>query len=140
MEKIVQKLIGDLSLEEVEKIKTTTGMVVLIVKIIEKVHKKKNLSYEDSKRLVSLVIDMLIIAFRDRNISRELDQLIFDVEKNKETIKLLVSEFIDVWHGFSDLCNCDCGGCKGCTCKGKKSPRIRKSIVPYGETVRVTRF
>ena len=130
-ETIVNKLILDLSVEEMEKVKTTTGMVVKIIKLMEKVHSKKNLSYEDSKQLAGLVIDVLVITMKSRDISPQLNNLIFHLEQNKATVEILISETIDVWHVVSDLCQ----NCMGC-CK-KKEPRIRKSIVekPHLETV-----
>lgn len=120
MESIINKLILQLRVEEMEKIKTTYGMVVMIVKIIEKVHSKKNLSYQDSKRLTGLVIDVLVTAMKGRDISPQFNNLIFQLEQNKATIELLVSETIDVWHAVSGLC-------QGCC--NKKKMRVRKSIV-----------
>lgn len=121
METIVAKLISDLSIDELEKIKTTSGLVILIVKLIEKVHAKKNLSYEDSKKLISLVIDVLVITMKGKNISPEFDNLIIYLEQNKDVIELLVSESIDVWDAVSGLC-------KSCRCI-KKESKIKKSVI-----------
>jgi hypothetical protein len=131
MEQIVKKLITNLSIDELEKIKSITGMVIMITKIIEKVHKNKNLSYGDSGRLTSLVIDVLVSSMKGRDINPHLNSLIFQLEQDKAIIELLVSETIDVWHSVSSLCKSfTCFTC----CKKKKVPRIRKSIIKSSHT------
>lgn len=121
METVVNKIISKLSTEEMEKIRTTSGIVVMIVKIIEKVHAKKKLSYEDSRRLTSLIIDVLVTTMKGRDISPE---LIFYLEHNKNTVEMLVSESIDIWHSISGLCQ---------KCYGGKQDRARKSITMLPE-------
>jgi hypothetical protein len=114
MEQTVQKIVSG---SELEKIRSSTGMIVFIVKIIEQVHKQKKLSDDDSKKLVSLVIDTLVLVLKERSIE---PQLTNDLENNKDYYISLVYEFIDIYHNVSDVC-------KGC-CPKKKEPQIMKSV------------
>jgi len=112
METKIQKIITILDLES---IKSTTGMVVMISKIIQNIHSKNKLSYDDSKQLISLVIDIII---KNKDIN---PQLVEDLEKNKENYMVLVSEFIDIWNPISEIC-------KSC-CNWKKEPNVRSSMM-----------
>ena len=108
---IINKIPGD----EFGKIKSVTGIVVLIVKIIEEAHKKEKLSYDDSKKLVNLVIDTLIHTLRNKNISIE---IVNYVENNRDEINNYVNDSIDIWDALVPVFrNC---------CK-KRDRRIQKS-------------
>lgn len=118
--KLITKIIEEINPEEVRRISTITAFVVLIVKVVEKAHRKKKLSYDDSKRLVNLVIDTLIHSLKIGNMPIGLRRTIDFAENNREIIRELVDDSIHVWDALS----------RGCSCGGKKSSRIKKSVSP----------
>ena len=118
--KVVQKIIDKLPVEEIEKVRTITGLVVLIGRLIDKIHKKKKLSYQESKLLTGLVIDTLIVSLKDRNINQNINNLVEELDQNRYMVEILVSEMIDIWHGMSGMCQ---------KCCPRKESRVRQSIV-----------
>jgi len=97
MDKIVLKIVKDIAPDEIEKITTITGFIVLIVKIIEKAQKKKNLSYEDSKKLVDLIVVILFETLEGRNISRDLREVLDFIRDHRPVFNELVDDSILVW-------------------------------------------
>lgn len=87
MDKLATKIITEISPQSLEKIKSVSGFSLLVVKIIEKAHKRKKLSYDNAKELTDLVIDQLIERIPNNT---------FLVE-NKTVIKESVDDMIDIW-------------------------------------------
>lgn len=105
MENIVNKNVRKI---DIDKIETITGLAYTITKIIEKVHSKKNLSYQDSQKLIDLVITAII------NIHQPAILI-----NNKQTILFLVNELIKVWDIMAKI---------KCSCCSKKQNRMKKSV------------
>jgi hypothetical protein len=123
MEKLVQKIVLDIAPEELEKIKSVGGLAILAIKIIEKAHKKKNLSYEDSKKLVDSVIDILLITIEGRHIlesNQDLKTVVNSVKENRQLIREVIDDGIDIWDSLKKSGWCDC-------CLKKKNRSVTKS-------------
>ena len=120
--KLVTTIINKIPEDEMSRIKSVTGLVVLIVKIIEKSHKKKKLSYDDSKRLFGLVIDTLIHSLSGRSgLPPEVYEVVTYAQNNREDVKRYVEQSIDVWDALVPVTrHCGCG---------RKQSRIKKSII-----------
>lgn len=119
--KLVTTIVDKIPEDEMSRIKSVTGMVVLIVKIIEKSHKKKKLSYDDSKRLIGLVIDTLVHSLSGRDaLPPEVYEVVTYAQNNREDLKRYVEQSIDVWDALVPVTHyCGCG---------RKQSRIKKSL------------
>lgn len=123
MDKLVLEIIRDIAPEEIDRITTVVGFVVLIAKIIERTHKKKNLTYDDSKRLVELVLDILVKTLEDRSdVPPELKSTLDFVKNHRMVIIEMIDDVILVWDiVVPKIC--------GCCWKKKKESRIAKSYI-----------
>ena len=123
--KLVKVILNKIPNEEFVKIKSVTGFVVLIVKIIEEAHRKQKINYDDSKKLVNLVIDTLIHTLKNINTPDEVISIVNYIENNRDEVKGYVNDSIDIWDALIPMFE----NCCGCIKRNKKyEKRHRKSI------------
>lgn len=123
MDKLVLKIINEIAPDEIDRITSITGFAVLIAKIIEKAHRKKNLSYDDSKKLVELVVDTLIKSLEGRDIPPDLRITLDFVRDHRMVFIEIIDDVILVWDVVVPKIK------KCCGCFGRRKKRMTKSFL-----------
>jgi hypothetical protein len=119
LEELVLRSMRNIDDKDIENVNSVTSFVFLAVKIIERAHKKKKLSYEDSQKLVDVVLDIMIRVTDKTNVPEPVRNTLDYVKDNRYIIRLLIAEMIGVWDFLSK------NRCLFFRCTKK---RIRKSI------------